>query len=421
MYNQNMEYELEIFNNAIDNVDMAKNIIALVDCDSFFVSCEQKVNPELKGKPVCVLSGHGQCIISRSREAKALGIPMGIPTFKMTKEMKKATLITASHDLYNEISEEVMDVLKNLSPKVEIYSIDEAFVELTGLTRLYKRNYYELAQMIRQEILEKVDIPVSIGVSTSKTLAKLASDKAKNIEGGVFMVGAKKTFPVLKKTSVDEIWGIGRNLSLKCRQNAILTAYELVQKDDKWLDKQFGIRGIEMKHELLGEQVSPIDDTFKPPKSIQKTSAFGIFTSDLDFIKNELNYHIHSACKKLRKLNLKCKIIGVMLRTKVDFQVYYEKIKIPHSTCYEWEISDISFKLLEKIYNPRIIYRSSGIILEDFMSTEEEQMFLFNDNTKTEKSDKLAKSIDKLESKFGKNIIQTGFVRDAMADDIDKN
>ena len=148
-----MEYELEIFNNAIDNVDMAKNIIALVDCDSFFVSCEQKVNPELKGKPVCVLSGHGQCVISRSREAKALGIPMGIPTFKMTKEMKKATLITASHDLYYEISEEVMDVLKNISPKVEVYSIDEAFVELTGLSRLYKRNYYELAQMIRQEIL----------------------------------------------------------------------------------------------------------------------------------------------------------------------------------------------------------------------------------------------------------------------------
>ncbi|MBR5554394.1 hypothetical protein IKU74_00095 [bacterium] len=405
-----MEYELEIFNNAIDNVDMAKNIIALVDCDSFFVSCEQKVNPELKGKPVCVLSGHGQCVISRSREAKALGIPMGIPTFKMTKEMKKATLITASHDLYYEISEEVMDVLKNISPKVEVYSIDEAFVELTGLSRLYKRNYYELAQMIRQEILEKVDIPVSIGVSTSKTLAKLASDKAKNIEGGVFMVGTKKTIPVLKKTSVDEIWGIGKNLSLKCRQNAILTAYELVQKDDKWLDKQFGIRGIEMKHELLGEQISPIDDTFKPPKSIQKTSAFGIFTSDLDFIKNQLNYHIHSACKKLRKLNLKCQVIGVMLRTKVDFHVYYEKIKIPHSTCYEWEISDIVFKLLEKIYNPNIIYKSSGVVLEDFMSTEEEQMFLFSNNEENEKSDKLAKCLDKLESKFGKNIVKTGFV-----------
>jgi len=412
MYNIPMDKELEILQIAIDNIDMAKNIIALVDCDSFFVSCEQKVNPELKGKPVCVLSGHGQCVISRSREAKALGIPMGIPTFKLTKEMKKATLITASHDLYSEISDEVMGVLKSISPKVEVYSIDEAFVDLTGLSRLYKKNYYELAKMIRAEILEKVDIPVSIGVSSSKTLAKLASDKAKNIEGGIFMVGARKINPVLKRTSIDEIWGIGRHLSVRCRQNAILTAYELVQRKDEWLDKQFGIRGLEMKHELLGEMVSPVDDTFKPPKSIQKTSAFGIFTSDIEFIKNQLNYHIHSACKKLRKLHLKCRVIGVMLRTKVDFKVYFDKIKIPHSTCYEWEISDIAFKLLEKIYNPNIIYRSSGIILEDFMSADEEQMFLFDNRENSQKSERLAKCIDKLESKFGKNIIQTGFVKE---------
>lgn len=412
-----MKKDLEILQNAVDKVGMAKNIIALVDCDSFFVSCEQKINPELKGKPVCVLSGHGQCVISRSREAKALGIPMGIPTFKLTKEMKKATLITASHDLYTEVSNEVMEILKSISPKVEVYSIDEAFVDLTGLSKLYKRNYFELAKMIRSEILEKADIPVSIGVSSSKTLAKLASDKAKNIDGGIFMVGTRKITPVLQNTSVDEIWGIGKNLSLKCRQNAILTAYDLVQRNDEWLNKQFGIRGLEIKHELLGEMVSAIDDQFKPPKSIQKTSAFGIFTSDLAFIKNQLNYHIHSACKKLRKLNMKCRVIGVMLRTKVEFRVFFEKIKISHSTCYEWEISDIAFELLEKIYNPNIIYRSTGIILEDFMPLEEEQMFLFDNHQNSQKSENLAKCIDKLESKFGKNIIQTGFVTDTKTKD----
>lgn len=405
-----MKKELEFNQNAFDNIDMGKSIIALVDCDSFFVSCEQKVNPELKGKPVCVLSGHGQCVISRSREAKKLGIPMGIPTFKLTKEMQKAILITASHDLYGEISDQVMSVLKSVSPKVEEYSIDEAFVDLTGLSRLYKKNYYELAQMIRNLVLEKVDIPVSIGVSSSKSLAKLASDKAKNIQGGVFLIGQGKLISVLKNTSIDEIWGIGRNLSKLFRQNGILTAYELVQKSDAWLDRQVGIRGLEMKHELLGELVSEVDDSFKMPKSIQKTSAFGIFTSDLEFIKNQLNYHIHSACKKLRKLDLKCSGIGVMLRTKVDFRVYYEKITIPSPTCYEWEISDIVFKLLEKIYDPNIIYRSSGVILDDFSHNSGEQMFLFADNEKNQKSENLAKCIDKLESKFGKNIIQTGFI-----------
>ena len=408
-----MENGFEILKNADDDIDMKKSVIALVDCDSFFVSCEQKVNPELKGKAVCVLSGHGECVISRSREAKKLGIPMGIPTFKMTKEMKeKSVLITASHGLYGEISEQVMSVLKSFSPKVEEYSIDEAFVELTGLQRLYKRNYFEIAKMIRQEILDKVDIPVSIGVSTSKSLAKLASDKAKNIDGGIFVVGASKIENLLKNTAIDEIWGIGRNLSRLFRQNGVLTAYELVQKSDAWLDKQIGIRGLEMKHELLGQTVSRVDDTFKPPKSIQNTSAFGIFTSDLNFIKNQLNYHIHTACKRLRKLNLKCSGIAVMLRTKVEFKVYYEKITIPHSTCYEWEISDIAFQLLEKIYNPNIVYRSSGIILDDFMSSDGEQMFLFADNESIEKSERLAKSIDKLESKFGKNIIQTGFIKE---------
>ena len=408
-----MENGFEILKNADDDIDMKKSVIALVDCDSFFVSCEQKVNPELKGKAVCVLSGHGECVISRSREAKKLGIPMGIPTFKMTKDMKeKSVLITASHGLYGEISEQVMSVLKSFSPKVEEYSIDEAFVELTGLQRLYKRNYFEIAKMIRLEILDKVDIPVSIGVSTSKSLAKLASDKAKNIDGGIFVVGASKIENLLKNTAIDEIWGIGRNLSRLFRQNGVLTAYELVQKSDAWLDKQIGIRGLEMKHELLGQTVSRVDDTFKPPKSIQNTSAFGIFTSDLNFIKNQLNYHIHTACKRLRKLNLKCSGIAVMLRTKVEFKVYYEKITIPHSTCYEWEISDIAFQLLEKIYNPNIVYRSSGIILDDFMSSDGEQMFLFADNESIEKSERLAKSIDKLESKFGKNIIQTGFIKE---------
>ena len=221
---------LEEILNITDNVDMAKkHVIALVDCDSFFVSCEQAVNPELKGKPVCVMSGRGQCVISRSKEAKKLGVRMGMPYFQIEGAMKKAVYINANHDLYCEISEKVMDVLKEISPKVEVYSVDEAFVDLTGLERLYKKNYYEIAQFIRQEIKDKADIPVSIGISSSKTLAKLASDKAKKLEDGVFLIGSRKIQPELLKTSIDEIWGIGRNLSALFRKNGILTAYELVQ------------------------------------------------------------------------------------------------------------------------------------------------------------------------------------------------
>ena len=397
--------------NISDNIDMArKNIIALVDCDSFFVSCEQSVNTDLKGKPVCVMSGRGQCVISRSKEAKKLGIRMGMPYFQIEGNMKKAVYINANHDLYSEISKKVMSVLKDFSPLVEIYSIDEAFVDLTGLERLYKKNYLEIAQMIRQEVKDRVDIPVSIGLSSSKSLAKLASDKAKSLDEGVYLIGSRKIIPVLQKTSIDEIWGIGKNLSALFRKNGILTAYELVCQDDLWLNKQIGIRGLEMKHELLGEMVSPVSDEVKLPKSIQKTSALAKFTSDKNYLKNSLNYHIHRACVRLRRINSKCKGISIFLRTK-DFKVYCEKKVLNVPTDFELEISDVIFELLDKIYNPNILYRSTGVILDTFELNSEAQMSLFADSLRDEKKIKLTKCFDKLEERFGKDIIQTGFIK----------
>lgn len=397
--------------NTIENVVMArKSVIALVDCDSFFVSCEQSVNSELKGRPVCVMSGRGQCVISRSKEAKKLGIRMGMPYFQIEGQMKKATYINANHELYSKISEKVMTILKNFSPKVEVYSIDEAFVDLTGLERLYKKNYLEIAQMIREEVLKHTDIPVSIGVSSSKSLAKLASDKAKTLGEGVFLIGARKIVPLLQNTSIDEIWGIGKNLSILLRENGILTAYELVCQDDLWLNKQIGIRGLEMKHELLGEMVSPVSNEVKLPKSIQKTSALAKFSSDKNYLKNSLNYHIHRACAKLRKINAKCKGVSIFLRTK-DFRVFSEKKILNVGSDFELEISDIVFTLLDKLYNPNILYRSTGVILDTFTMNDEAQMSLFADEKVDEKKEKLSKCFDKLEARFGKDIIQTGFVK----------
>lgn len=406
-----MENLFDEKSNTIENVVMArKSVIALVDCDSFFVSCEQSVNSELKGKPVCVMSGRGQCVISRSKEAKKLGIRMGMPYFQIEGQMKKATYINANHELYSKISEKVMTILKNFSPKVEVYSIDEAFVDLTGLERLYKKNYLEIAQMIREEVLKHTDIPVSIGVSSSKSLAKLASDKAKTMGEGVFLIGARKIVPLLQNTSIDEIWGIGKNLSILLRKNGILTAYELVCQDDLWLNKQIGIRGLEMKHELLGEMVSPVSNEVKLPKSIQKTSALAKFSSDKNYLKNSLNYHIHRACVKLRGINAKCKCVSIFLRTK-DFRVFCEKKVLNVATDFELEISDIVFTLLDKLYNPNILYRSTGVILDTFTMNDEAQMSLFADEKVDEKKEKLSKCFDKLEARFGKDIIQTGFVK----------
>lgn len=404
---------IDYFEFWFDTVIMVlQRFIALVDCDSFFVSCEQKRNPELKNTPVCVLSNTEGCVVSRSKEAKKYGIKMGEPYFMAKKDHPNCTYITADHEYYSQVSHQVMNVLKNFSPYVQIYSIDEAFVDFTGLTKLYKKNYRSLAVYLREKILQEVDIPVSIGVSSTKTLSKLASDKAKFMQEGVFLVGKRKIHKLLKDTKIEEIWGIGRRLTVNLKRYGILTAEELVNHSDSWLDSKIGIHGIEMRHELLGEMVSRVSNKERIPKSIQNTRAFGIFTSDLNFIKNELNRHIHTSCRKLRSYDTKCLQIGVMLRTK-DFRVYYNKKDLLVPVDFELEISNIAIKLLEEIYNPEILYRSTGVFLNKIGEQSVEQLSLYSQVDTTNKKDKLAKCFDKLEAKFGKNIVQTGFYKNS--------
>ncbi|MCQ2753726.1 MAG: hypothetical protein MJ231_01615 [bacterium] len=383
--------------------------IALVDCDSFFVSCERKLNPELEGKAVSVVSGDRGCVISRSREAKEMGVPMGQPLFMAREQFPKCIYINANHYNYATISQEVMSVLKELSPCVEVYSIDEAFVDLTGLSKLYKKNYYDLAKYIRELILEKAGIPVSIGVSRTKSLAKLASDKAKNYPDHICIAGKQGITRLLKTTEIDEIWGIGRRLAPKLRGHGIYTAYDYVQKNDIWLKSRFGKNGLEVKYELLGNLINKVSTEISLPKSISDTKSFPEFTSDLTYLKNELMTHIHAACRKLRKADCKCATIGVILKTK-DFQTLFSKVDLKLSTNFEFEISEAAFPELEKMYNPKILYRSVGILLDNFNPCSNEQLELFvPDNERREKNENLGKSLDKLEAKFGRNIVKTGF------------
>ena len=364
--------------------NMKRRIIALVDCDSFFVSCEQALKPELKGKPVCVLSNNDGCIVSRSKEAKKLGIKMGMPLFMAKKEFPDAIYLSGNHKIYR----------------------DEAFIDLTGTRKLHKKNYIKIVKDIRKTILKKTDIPVSIGISTSKTLAKLASDKAKNL-GGIFSIGTHKIKKVLSETPVEEVWGIGRNNTRTLHKNGILLCSELVELPDNTLRKIFGIKGIELKHELLGETVLEVDGDYRAPKSIQDTSAFGIFTEDLAFIKAELNKHIHTACKKLRKHSGFCLNVGVMLRTK-DFRVTWESKNLDCPTNFELEISKTAMELLENLYKKGVLYRATGIYLNDLSCTRGVQTTLFEE-LKQNENENLARAIDKLENKYGHDIVRTGY------------
>lgn len=382
--------------------------IALIDCDSFFVSCERKLNPELKGVPVAVVSGERGCVISRSKEAKMLGLPMGLPLFQAVQRVPECIYINANHYAYTKISKQVMNILKDFSPNVEVYSIDEAFVDFTGLTKLYKKNYFKLARELQKRIADEVDIPVTIGISRSKTLAKLASDKAKNTSARIAVIGKCGIHHLLEFTEIQEVWGIGRKLGVRLRGLGVRTALDFINKDDKWVKSKFGKNGLTSKAELSGIMVSPISNEVELPKSISDTKSFLEFSSDLQFLKNELSIHIHESCARLRKIDCKCATIGVLLKTK-DFRTLYSKVQLDIPTDFEFEISRAAFPLLTEMFNSREVYRSVGIVLEDFREKTEEQLTLFSNNEKKEQNEKLGQSLDKLEKKFGRNIVRTGF------------
>ena len=389
--------------------------IALVDCDSFFCSCERKLNPELNGKPLCVVSGERGCVIARSQEAKAMGIKMGEPLFKAAEDYPDCIYMVANHNNYLKISKQIMYILKDLSPNVEIYSIDEAFADLTGLVKVYNKNYYTIAQYIRDRIMKETGMPVSIGISRSKTLAKLASDRAKTTKERIVLLGKSKTVKYLNKVDVSEIWGIGKRLTLKFQRYGIRTADEFVRKDDKWIKTNFGKNGLITKYELLGNSVLPVINNPPLPKSICDTQSFPKFTSDFDYIKNELMVHIHRACKRLRQIGCKCSKIGVILKTK-DFRCCFSDAKTEKPTDFELNISKTALKLLENMYLQDITYRSVGILLEDFSLNENKQLNLFENYAENEKEERLGRTIDKIEEKFGKNKIKVGFTNKEIPD-----
>ncbi len=383
-----------------------KRYIALVDCDSFFVSCEQAENPDLLGKPVCVLSNNGGCVVSRSKEAKQVGVKMGEPYFLAKKAYPDVIYIYGDLQKYSKFSKKVMSCLKNFSSDVEQYSIDEAFIDITGTKKLYKKNYVEIAKMIREKIFEETQIPVSIGLSVSKTLAKLASDKAKDT-GGLYVIGSAKINKILKETDIDDVWGIGKNLQTFFKRWGIYKCNGIINSSDEWLKKNLGIVAVRMKHELMGEVVSPVSNEVKLPKSIQNTSALKSFTTDKTILKQELSKHIHKSCVKIRKNGGTASIIGMMLRTK-DFQVFYRKRQLDYPTNFEIEVSNNVMAMLDEIYQEGTIYRSTGVMLENIVYSDSRQQSFFEDE-KLVKNRNLAKAIDKIEDKFGSNTIRIGY------------
>lgn len=383
---------------------MMKHYIALADCDCFFVSAERAFNPRLDGRAVAVLSNNDGCVISRSREAKALGLKMGEPYFMAKKRLPQVLYVRANHDLYRSISAKVMAKFKSFMPDVEVCSVDEAYLDLTGTKLLYRQNYIKTAQMIRQAVWDELHIPVSIGLSTTKTLAKLASDKAKNT-GGVFAIGSAEQNKILAQTLIADVSGVGRKLLLKMREECIFTALDFVMRPDYWVKARFGTHGADLKAELSGIPLFKVEPDDKAPLSIQQTSALREFSSDIAVLKTDLCRHIHTACRKARSEGAKAAAIEVMLRTK-DFKVVTARAKLDFASNQETEITPPALRLLTQLFTPAVVWRSTGITLTGLVYGEREQLDLFQPAKKSD--DRLGSILDELEEKFGKNIVHLG-------------
>ena len=384
---------------------MRQHIIALVDCDCFYVSCERKDNPELNGKPVCVMTAGGSkgIIVSRAKEAKALGIKMGAPYFQVKPNFPTAICLPARMHRYAEISHAVMSTIKTFSPDVEVTSVDEAYIDLTGLNKLYNSTYTDIIKKIKQTVWDKEGIPVSIGLGTSKILAKLASDKAKN-NGGIFVIRPDKIMDIIGDMAIEDVCGVGRKNSAHMKFNGIFTIKDFVEKDNAWIRKAFGINGLNLKQELSGIATSLVNSAPSAPQSIQDTRSFEDFTQSLEFLEHALNGHVHTACQKLRRWNGFCQMVEVMLKTK-DFNYYAADAKLPNPTNGDQEVRMAALRLLKTLYRPNLTYRSTGITLKN-LTYGQVQQSLFEEIKPHD--DKLSHLVDELEAKFGRGIVKTG-------------
>jgi len=357
--------------------------IALVDCNNFFCSCERVFNPALQGKPVVVLSNNDGCIISRSEEAKALGIPMGAPLHEQQEVIRKhgVQVFSSNYTLYGDMSARVMSILREEVPTIEVYSIDEAFL---GLPSNFTE---ENARALRAKVLQWTGIPVCIGIGTTKLLAKLANRHAKkNREstGGVFdLVHCPDPEGIMAATPTDGLWGVGRNLALRLKGIGITTALEFKQADPAAIRKSMGVIGERMMRELNGIPCLELEEMPPDKKGVMASRSFGSLVESLEELEEALANHVARATEKIRRYGLLATRMEVFLRTnrfrKEDPQ-YCPGIGITldRPTNATGELISTARELLHRIYRPGYRYKKTGVQLASLVSEEEYQPELFD-------------------------------------------
>lgn len=386
-----------------------KPIFALVDCNAFFVSCERVFQPHLEGKPVIVLSSNDGCAISRSNEAKALGIKMGVPLFKIKDIVKKhnVRVFSSNFSLYGDMSSRVMDVLKTVTPCLEIYSIDEAFLDL-GL--LPHHELFDHGLHIKMLVKQWTGIPVSIGMAPTKTLAKIANHIAKkNASGCCVLLDPQKVEEVLKTFPLQDVWGIGSQWSKQLSRCGINTALDLARADIGWIRKTFNVILARTALELKGTACLSLEEISSPKKTMISSRSFGAPVSSFDILREAVSFHASSLARRLRQEKSKTSFLKVSIRTN-PFDKQGEVYANAKAVFLPFPSQDTSLLIkaalsgLEKIFKEGLCYKKAGVTALN-LSPESQSLptlFTHEDFEDSPKRKALLKTIDRLNQHYGK-------------------
>ena len=382
-------------------------MFALVDCNNFYASCERVFQPQWKGKPVVILSNNDGCVIARSNEAKALGIPMGAPAFKYQAQFKrqKIKVFSSNYPLYGDMSSRVMSILERYTPNIELYSIDEAFLQFKGFDLF---DLQKEGMKMQKQIKKWTGIPVSVGIAPSKALAKIANKIAKKFAvktGGVYSIDTEeKRIKALKWTSISDVWGIGRQHLQQLETIGVANAWQFSLLSDDWVRKQMSVLGLRLKKDLQGLPSIQLEEVKAPKKGIATTRSFeGNLTSFSD-LEERVSTFASNCAEKMRKQQSSCQALLVFIRSdphKKDVISYRNScvLTLPYATNSSIILSRYAILGLRKIFKENIAYKKAGVMIMGLLPTEKRQLNLFeNNNTKHVA---LMKSLDKIHKRFG--------------------
>ena len=376
-----------------------------LDADAFFASCEQAIHPELRGRPV--ITGRERGIVAAaSYEAKARGVQRGVRLSDVKKLCPDAVILPSDYETYSLFSVRMFEILRRFSPDVEEYSIDEAFVDLTGLRRSFHGSYELIAEKMQTTIEQELGITVSVGVSLSKVLAKVGSKHKK--PNGLTMIPGREIHRHLEKLPIEKVWGIGPNTAAFLRKFGVETALDYARKDEEFIGKYLSKPYREIWHELNGRSVYPVTTESKSGyQSISKTKTFTPPSTDETFVFAQLAKNLENACIKARKYNLAATRLALFLR-KQDFTSSGVEIKLTRPTAYTAELFGVLRRGFQDLYQPRELFRQTGVVLCGLVAESGVQYTLFDDTTRIEKMARIYESLDEISRKYGKHTIQHG-------------